>query len=213
MKKLSFLLLCLIGLTAVITSCNDDETYADKLKKERSAISKYIADSNVTVITEQQFYAQDSMTNVKKNEFVLFTASGVYMQIVRKGVGTKLKSGETANVLVRFKERNLLTDSLLLSNENLYYSAIVDKMSVQNKSGTFKGSFLNGESLMATYYGTTAIPGGWLVPLAYINLGRPVNEDDEIARVRLIVPSEQGTNAATQSVYPCLYDISYQRGR
>lgn len=213
MKKLSFLLLCLIGLTAVITSCNDDETYADKLKKERSAINKYIADSNVTVITEQQFYAQDSTTDVKKNEFVLFASSGVYMQIVRKGVGKKLKSGETANVLLRFTERNLLTDSLLLSNENLYYSAIVDKMTVVNTSGTYKASFISGSSLMATFYGTTSVPSGWLVPLSYINLGRPVKDDDEIARVRLIVPSEKGTSSATQAVYPCLYDISYERGR
>ena len=34
MKKITILLLCLLGLTAVISSCNDDETYADKLKKE-----------------------------------------------------------------------------------------------------------------------------------------------------------------------------------
>lgn len=213
MKKISILFLCLIGLITVIASCSDDETYADKLKKERAAISKYIADSNVTVISESQFYEQDSTTDVSKNEFVLFSSSGVYMQIVRKGCGEKLQNGETANVLLRFTERNLLTDSLLLSNENLYYSAIVDKMTVMNTSGTYRGSFISGSSLMATYYGTTSVPGGWLVPLAYINLGRPASDDDEIARVRLIVPSEQGTSTASSSVYPCLYDISYERGR
>ena len=34
-----------------------------------------------------------------------------------------------------------------------------------------------------------------------------------IARVRIIVPSTEGTHAATMSVYPCLYDITYERGR
>jgi len=51
------------------------------------------------------------------------------------------------------------------------------------------------------------------VPLTYINLGRPINEGDEIAKVRLIVPHTQGQAYASQNVYPCLYDITYERGR
>ena len=43
--------------------------------------------------------------------------------------------------------------------------------------------------------------------------GRPLSADDRIARVRIIVPSTEGTYAATMSVYPCLYDITYERGR
>jgi len=34
-----------------------------------------------------------------------------------------------------------------------------------------------------------------------------------VAKVRLIVPSAQGTAIASGAVYPCLYELTYQRGR
>ena len=70
MRKLGFLCLMLIGLM-MVASCNDEETYADQKKRERSAINKYIADSAVTVISEDEFL-KDTTTDVKKNEWVLF---------------------------------------------------------------------------------------------------------------------------------------------
>ncbi|MBQ5577406.1 MAG: DUF4827 domain-containing protein, partial [Prevotella sp.] len=154
-------------------------------------------------------------TNLAKNEFVLFESSGVYMQIVRKGCGTKLKKGETATVLCRFIERNLKrgADSIQLTNESATYSSICDKMTVKNTAGTFTASFINGSSVMYRIYQSASVPAGWLVPLTYINLGRPINEGDEIAKVRLIVPHTQGQAYASQNVYPCLYDITYERGR
>ena len=124
-----------------LSSCNNEETYADQLSREKAAIEKYIKDHNIKVISEGQFFANDTTTDVSKNEYVLLNSSGVYMQIVNKGCGSKLKDGETATVLCRFNEYNLLTDSLILSNNVLYYSAIVDKMSVTNTSGTYSASF------------------------------------------------------------------------
>ena len=53
MKKLTYLLLALFAMTAFV-ACNDDESYADQKKAERSAINKYIADSAVNVISETQ---------------------------------------------------------------------------------------------------------------------------------------------------------------
>lgn len=211
MKRFHLLITAALSALVLLTACNDTETYAEKKQKERSAINQYIADSAVTVITERQFFDNDTMTDVSKNEFVLFESSGVYLQIVRKGCGEKLKNGETATVLCRFRERNLMTDSLQLANDmnGLY----LDKLSVKNTSGTFTGSFISGSSLMYSIYGSAAVPGGWLTPLSYIKLGRPASEDEEIAKVRIIVPHSQGHSYASQSVYPCLYDITYQRGR
>ena len=54
MRETGFLCLILIGLM-MVASCNDEETYADQKKRERSAINKYIADSAVTVISEDEF--------------------------------------------------------------------------------------------------------------------------------------------------------------
>ena len=115
MKKLTYLLLALFAMTAFV-ACNDDESYADQKKAERSAINKYIADSAVNVISETQFALQGNTTDVSKNEFVLFQSSGIYMQIVRKGCGEPIPNGKTVTVLCRFTEYNLKTDTIQLSN-------------------------------------------------------------------------------------------------
>ena len=218
-KSILFLLSMLVAFVSVgsLTSCDDDETYADQKDREREAINAYIVKNGIKVISEQEFQAKDSVTDVSKNEYVLFENTGVYMQIVRKGCGKKLKNGETSTILCRFDETNLLTDSLQLSNNNLYWSAIVDKMTVNNTSGTFTAWFDTSSSLMYTAYGksygTTAVPNGWLVPLTYINIGRPSEPGDQIAKVNLIVPHTQGQYYASANVYPCLYNITYERGR
>lgn len=207
--------LALLACAALFTlmSCDDTESYADQKKKERSAIRSYIAKENIKVITEKEFHAQDSTTDVSKNEYVLFETTGVYMQIIREGCGEKLKDGETATVICRFKEWNLLTDSLQLAN-NIENSSLnfPDLMSVKNTSGTFKASFIQGSSVMYSIYGSGSVPAGWLAPLSYIKIGRPAKPGEEIAKVKLIVPHTQGHQYASSDVYPCLYEITYQRG-
>lgn len=207
--------LALLACAALFTlmSCDDTESYADQKKKERSAIRSYIAKENIKVITEKEFHAQDSTTDVSKNEYVLFETTGVYMQIIREGCGEKLKDGETATVICRFKEWNLLTDSLQLAN-NIENSSLnfPDLMSVKNTSGTFKASFIQGSSVMYSIYGSGSVPAGWLAPLSYIKIGRPAKPGEEIAKVKLIVPHTQGHKYASSGVYPCLYEITYQRG-
>lgn len=207
--------LALLACAALFTlmSCDDTESYADQKKKERSAIRSYIAKENIKVITEKEFHAQDSTTDVSKNEYVLFETTGVYMQIIREGCGEKLKDGETATVICRFKEWNLLTDSLQLAN-NIENSSLnfPDLMSVKNTSGTFKASFIQSSSVMYSIYGSGSVPAGWLAPLSYIKIGRPAKPGEEIAKVKLIVPHTQGHQYASSGVYPCLYEITYQRG-
>lgn len=207
--------LALLACAALFTlmSCDDTESYADQKKKERSAIRSYIAKENIKVITEKEFHAQDSTTDVSKNEYVLFETTGVYMQIIREGCGEKLKDGETATVICRFEEWNLLTDSLQLAN-NIENSSLnfPDLMSVKNTSGTFKASFIQGSSVMYSIYGSGSVPAGWLAPLSYIKIGRPAKPGEEIAKVKLIVPHTQGHQYASSGVYPCLYEITYQRG-
>ncbi len=212
-KGLLFLLLLLLSAT-VFTACSDDETYADKVKRERSAISAYIADSGVNVISEETFRNQNYMTDTTKNQFVLFESSGLYMQIIRKGSGEPIASGESARILCRYTERNLLTDSIQVSNTiSPYYYRYVEPMNVTNNSGTFSGSFEKERSLMYLFYGSTAIPSGWLAALPYLNFARFTTDGSQIAKVRLIVPHDLGQSYASSRVYPCLYDITFERGR
>lgn len=206
-------------VVSLFAACNDYETYSDLKKKERQAISKFLVDSAINVISEKQFEEQGQTTDLKKNQYVLLDKSGVYMQIIRKGCGQQVESGKTVNVLCRFSETNILTDSMLIRNDivgtiymNGQYidvSQYVDKMTVQRNGSTFQASFVSG--MMQLYHGTSSVPSGWLVPLLYINVGRPLQEGDEIAKVKLIVPHSQGTQTASQSVYPTFYVITYQR--
>lgn len=212
MKRLNLVIVALLAIV-FLAACSDGETYADMKKKERNAINRYISNQKIKKISEAQFEAQGFTTDTAKNEYVLFDNTGVYMQIVRKGDGKKLKTGETATVLCRFKEYNLLEgDSALQLTNITQYSWQVDKMTVKNTSGTFTGSFLSGESLMYSRYSNQAVPSGWLVPLDYVNLGR-IPKGEETAFVRLIVPHSEGQSDASQNVYPCLYELYLERGR
>ena len=222
MKRIAiYMALLLAGIC--YTSCEDYETYGDKKEKEQDAISRYISTNGIQVISESQFAAQGETTDTAKNQYVHLSRSGVYMQIVRKGCGSQLEENKRVNILCRFLEYNILTDSLLVRNDirGSYYlasagqtlevSQYVDKMSVVRTGTTFTASFVDGIMMLA--HSSSSVPAGWLVPLNYVNVGFPQKETDEIAKVRLIVPHSQGTADASSTVYPCFYQITYVRER
>ena len=218
------LLLAGIGLS----SCADGAPYAEQREKEQDAIQAFlnrdvaicnsegdtlIRVGKINVISESQFYAQDSLTNLANNEYVQFDNTGVYMQIVRKGAGDKLKHGQTKRLICHYTEFNILRDSIQTTNNVTYWQTNPDIMEVTNNYGTFTASFntsINGGGAMYSYYGSKAVPAGWLVPLTYINIGRQITENEEISKVRLIVPHTQGHSDASSNVYPCFYEITYQ---
>ena len=208
MKKSVFILLTLV-LSVVFVSCNKYETYGEKKEKERNAISAFIRENNVSVITESQFTEQGNKTDVSKNEYVYLAKSGVYLQIVREGCGSELEEGKLVGILCRFDEYNILNDSLQLSNMLLARSGYLDKMNVTRIGSTITGSFERG--MMMSAYGTTSVPNAFMIPLNYVKIGRPQYVGDETAKVKMIVPHTQGQADAQQKVYPCLYTITMER--
>ena len=217
MKKI---ILIIIAVVAVFASCNDYETYSDMKEKERNAISKFIADSSITVISEDVFVQNGYKTDLTRNEFVKLDKSGVYMQIVRPGCGEKLKDGETTNIVCRYSEFNILEDVFTSTNNTAYLAPIPDVMRITRTSGTFSAIFTKSASLtfssntygnMYYTYGSASVPSGWLVPFTYINIGLPQSEDEEVAKVRLIVPHSQGHSSASGNVVPYFYEIIFQR--
>ncbi|MEG1546035.1 MAG: DUF4827 family protein, partial [Bacteroides sp.] len=94
MKKLSLLFLSLLTVGLSLQSCDNYVTYAEQLKAEKEAIKKFISVNNIKVISTDQFYNQDSTTNVEKNEYVLFADNGIYMQIVEQGNERKAESND-----------------------------------------------------------------------------------------------------------------------
>lgn len=202
------------------TSCNDYETYAEQKDKEKEAIRKFLDDNDfvgkINVIDEAQFYAQDSTTNVDKNEFVLFNEDGIYMQIVNKGEGKNMiefakempDSTVSKVLLCRFLEYDI--ENADTTRINLYTPTIVDKMlcTYSHFSRTYKASFTEGYMLNAVTNGT--VPAGWKKPLDFIRLTR---DTGKIAKVRIIVPHASGHDNAVNYVLPFYYEISFQLGR
>lgn len=211
MKKIYFFLAVFAAMFLVI-SCSDEESYADQEKKERKAVAAFIKKKNIKVISEQDFEAAGEVTDTAKNEYVLFDDNGVYMQIVRKGVGSKLQLGSITRVICRYYEINLFTDSIQARNNSNYFNSQPDIMTVRNNKGNLEASF-ETTATMYYFYRSASVPTGWLVPLNYVNIGRPENEDDQIAKVRLIVPHAAGQAYASAQVYPCFYEITYQKAR
>ena len=206
----------MIAFAVVLSSCNDYETYGDKKEKERNAIAKFISDSSIVVITEDQFNQQGYTTNLIRNEFVKLDKSGVYMQIVREGCGAMLQDGESTRLVCRFSEFDILEDTVTVCNDNtdLAYSgksvvAMPDIMQISRSGASFTASFESG--VMYSAYQSSSVPSGWLVPLSYVKVGRPQSFTDDCAKVRLIVPHSQGHASASSNVTPFYYEITYQR--
>jgi hypothetical protein len=222
MKKILFFMFALLGMSSLmlmVQSCDDGETYAEMKENERNAINRFIKDNEVvgpiSVISESQFYAQDSTTDVSKNQFVAFGDDGIYMQIVRKGEGASVvemskeepDSTVRMRLLCRFMEYDI--DAADTTYTNFFSSAIVDKMqcTYERRGRTYKANFTEG--YMRQYHGEV-VPTGWLKALDYIRLSR---NDSKVAKVRLIVPHSSGTSNASQYVLPYYYEITYQLGR
>lgn len=200
MKKLTFFFLALMALCIGFQACDDTKTYAEMLEDEDNAIEAFIRDSNITVITQSQFYAQDSTTDPAKNEFVQL-ASGVYMQILDKGVEDKSDTVKNNDIiLVRFSEYDMLNKYTSYSNLDIVY--MVDEFRYVVTSSSIAGIFTGGNYMYSTSSSVnTAVPAGWLVPLEYVR---------NKAHVKLIVPSKMGGNVGMQNVIPYYYDIKYQ---
>ena len=230
MKKYIVLCLAMVVTSIAVVSCGQSNTsYAEQKKRESKAIDSFVKREVVLMyegdtllyigkinpITEEEFVNQDSTTNLERNEYVRFSRTGIYMQIVRKGTGTYIGRNETRQVSARFWEYNILGDSLQLSNVNGAYIGNPEVMNISNNYGTFSGSYDTTSptgSLIYNMYGNSSVIAGWLAAMPYLRLGRQSGEEG-VAKVRLIVPHSQGQVHATTNVYPCFYELTLTGGR
>lgn len=201
----------MFGMGLIFQACNNDKTYAEMKEEEREAIRRFIELNDITVISEDQFEEQDSMTNIANNEYVLFEESGVYMQVIARGNGELLEDGRH-EILARYLEKEILddgtTDTLSFNTvANLY--AYPDEF-ILTKSGTsYSASFTYGGAMYATH-SSTYVPSGWMLPFTYLKVGREIAGR---SKIRLIVPHSEGTSTASSQVMPCYYEITYQLSR
>ena len=211
MKKLGILLMMVFGLGLAFQSCNNGKTYAEMKEDEREAIKRFIELNDIKVIDEDQFVEQDSMTNVAANEYVLFKESGVYMQVVERGNGDVLEDGRH-EILARYMEQQIVedgtTDTLSLNTiQNLYPHP--DEFILTKSGNSMSASFTNNGAMYETH-SSTYVPSGWLLPLSYLKVGRPISGR---SKIKLILPHSEGTATASSQVFPCYYEITYQLSR
>ena len=194
MKKLTLFFFALLAVCLAFQACDNSKTYAEMLEEEKDAIKAFIKDSSIVVISQSEFYAQDSTTDVSRNEYVQL-ASGVYMQIVDKGSTNPADTIKPNDlVLVRYEELNLQS-GYLMSNLDIPIPDVVDEFRYSVTSSSIAGLFTQGYMLI--YHGSS-VPAGWLVALNYIRNG---------AHVKLIVPSKMGQSDAMRDVHPYYYDL------
>ena len=130
------------------------------LDEEDDAIAAFIRDSSITVISQSRFYAQDSVTDVSKNEYVQL-ASGVYMQIVDAGVEDETDTMKNNDVvLTRFSEYCIIEDpdrglykGMTYSNLDIVYSVDAFRYVETSTSiaGIFTGRLLHADQLFGWY--------------------------------------------------------------
>ena len=222
MKRCFLYLLILVGGFAASSCQNDDTTYSEQKEEERELVSNFVKrdvviklDDKVlaefgpiSVLTEEEFVSQDSCTDVSKNEYVLFKNTGVYMQILRKGTGRKMTSGGKMKLVCRFWEYNIRGDSIQQTNR--FANQLPEVFTVSGSFGNLISQIdltIPSSSVLYSAYSDTSVPTGWLAAIPYLRLGRQTGEE-QIAKVRLIVPHGSGQSHAKQNVYPCMYEMT-----
>lgn len=219
--------LLLLGLG--VQSCNDGKTYGEQKAEEADAIKKFIAQRNFNIISEEQFALQNNTT--KDNEYVFLKKTGVYMNVMQPGDGTAVLENGTYTILFRFVEIAVQKNETygyqvgdtLAYNMHKYvdpsYYLQPDEAQITIAKNSISGTFASTAKLPAYHKKdtrnsifSTAVPSGWLIPLRYIKPQR-TDDSDKIARVRLIVPHSEGHLAATENVYACYYELTYNLGR
>ncbi|WP_035455967.1 DUF4827 domain-containing protein [Phocaeicola abscessus] len=205
--RITFVMFVLLLAGQVFQACNRDKTYAELKEDERKAIDRFIDLQHIKIISEEEFLAKDTATDVSANEFVLFKGSGAYMQIVERGNGKLMDDGRH-EILARYKLSRIYKNGI----DSLYSYNLADlypdEMTVQKSGTSFSGQFTTG--VMLAQYSETSLPGGWLIPFRYIKTGRLKSDR---AKVRIIIPHTQNNLMFQNYVYPCYLEVTYQLGR
>lgn len=192
MKKIiSGLCLCL-SLSIAFSACSKSETYADKVKKERKIISRFINENNIKLI-----YSYPENHQFDENEFYV-DITGVYINVVDSGNGKKADINTFADVNYRFWDTKVLTsgnaasDTIIVSNDNDPHPLSFE----YGRENTYLSS--NTNSLGYSY-----LSPGVVAPLKYVG---------ENAIVRIIVPFTAGSTLQLQAYLPIYYGkLKYTR--
>lgn len=173
MKKTHFIIiLCALGTLLTTVSCNKTKTYAQYLKEETRAIDKFISENKLVILDEIP-----ADTTFKPNEFYRDPATGVYFNIVERGIfRSQINFGE--EIYVRFSGLSYFANE----KDTIKYSNMDPIRSPFPETVIYRGKVTVRNS-MDYYSGTTP---AWVVPLSYVGHG---------GKVKLIVPFNMGSSS------------------
>jgi len=178
----------LVGMFALVllTACNDDQSYADRLNEERFAVNAYLANHRV-----EMSIPADSVFEVGEDApfYRIDTDGNVYMQVLKAGdkTGDKAKQGEP--IYFRYSRYNL---SIWHANGTWQvYSGNEDSMDQESCSFNY-GDYTLPSSSQWGY--------GLQMPLLYLGVECEVN---------LIIKSQYGFTSEISYVMPFFYHVRY----
>jgi len=175
MKKIIGGLAFFILISFVVTSCSKSETYADKLKKERKAINRFIDSHDIHVI-----YDYPSNGVFAENEFYLDSKTGVYMHVVDSGNGTRVSSNTSDKIYITARYRDAI---FLLMNDTLSNTGPGSALDYIDFTYNQPNSYTDyTQSVTSNYY--VKSEGLILLPLNHVGDG---------AIVKLIIPFDMGS--------------------
>ena len=197
MKKIILALFSVCALMFIFQSCSKTRTYADRLADEKKAIDRYTKKNKIQTISYDEFIANDTVTDITKNQYVELQ-TGLYMQIIVRGdkMDDKFKFKDRNEITVRFSEYNIMEEyETNVGNTNNPF--FVDAFVLTIRDSGIRGEFVDRGNMLEIY-GSKAVPSGWLIPLEYLRSG---------AHIKLIVSSKLGHTLSSQQVYPYAYDL------
>lgn len=186
MKKIVSGFCLLIGLCIVFSACSKSETYADKVKKERKIINRFISENNIKLI-----YSYPKDHKFAENEFYV-DITGIYINVVDSGNGKHADASNFAEVNYRFWDTKILYTG----------SAASDTITATNDlDGQQPLTFEYGrdetyQSTNTNSYAYSYLSPGVVAPLKYVG---------ENAIVRIIVPFTVGSTYQMQAYLPMYY--------
>ena len=181
------LFLGMVVLT-MLTACNDDQSYADRLNEERNAVNAYLANHRVVMSIPE-----DSIFEVGEDApFYRIDPDGnVYMQVIKAGdrVNDRAKKGD--RIYFRYSRYSLA----IWYAEKLMevYSSNENSMDAQSCSFTYADYTLPSTSQ-------------WGYGLQY-----PLNFLGVECEVNLVIKSQFGFTSEISYVMPFLYHVRYFR--
>lgn len=176
-----------VALCAMLTSCDDTESYTDLLNDQTRACNWYLASQKVEVSIPADTVF---LTGPDAPFYKLDDEGAVYMQVISGGDRNDM-AGSGDLVYFRFKRKSIL---------DLY----------NNGSAEWQGNSDNFNQSTSTYFflgnnileSTTQYGEGIQWPLKYLGMGSEVN---------LVLKSTEGFTTETTTCVPYLINIRYFR--